>query len=288
MKRYLVPILAGLALLVGVPSAPAGTHERVGSRINVFLGSPTEFLAGEPFHVAQGWLLTPDSTDYDALGKYSFTLEVDGQPVGVDFVERSSDDGNMSRFWVFNFPAGLPAGTHTFVGRWWGPCQPLVDVGYDVGAPCTNPTEVRLIGNGLTLRVDFRRANLALGKTATASNEYPGHPASLAVDGDWWSYWNSGGFPPAWIEVDLGAVERVGEFDLGITQLPDCVTRHFVYGRATVADPYTLLQEFSGYTVDQQVLRHVSPTPHELRFVRVETISSCSWVGWRELEVYGP
>jgi len=136
--------------------------------------------------------------------------------------------------------------------------------------------------------VEFTRPNLALGKTVSAAHEYPGNPASLAVDGDWWSYWSSGGFPPQWIEVDLGAVERVSEIDLGITQLPDCVTRHLVYGRAAVADPYTLLHEFSGFTVDQQVLQHISTAPLELRFVRIETTSSCSWVGWRELEVYGP
>ena len=132
------------------------------------------------------------------------------------------------------------------------------------------------------------RPNLALGGAVTASGEYPGNPASLAVDGDWWSYWNSGWWPPQWIEVDLGSVRPVGEIDLGITQLPDCFTVHRLLGRATMSQPYTLLREFSGYTVDQQILRYISGTPQSLRFVRVETTASCSWVGWREIEVYAP
>jgi hypothetical protein len=53
-----------------------------------------------------------------------------------------------------------------------------------------------------------------------------------------------------------------------------------------VSDPYMLLQEFDAYTIDQQVLRYVAATPQQLRFVRVETVSSCSWVAWREIEVY--
>ena len=130
--------------------------------------------------------------------------------------------------------------------------------------------------------------NLALGKPVTASSEYPGNPPALAVDGDWFSYWSSGNFPPAWIEIDLGSVQRVDEIDLGITQLPDCATVHRVSGRAKTSQPYTLLREFNGFTVDQQILKYVANKPQRLRFVRVESTSSCSWVGWREVEVYGP
>lgn len=132
------------------------------------------------------------------------------------------------------------------------------------------------------------RTNIARGKLVTASNEYSGNPASLAVDGDWWSYWSSGDFPSQWIEVDLGSVQRVSEIDLGITQLPDCQTVHRVSGRAKTSQPYALLREFNGFTVDQQILQYVASKPQRMRFIRVDTMSSCSWVGWREIEVYGP
>jgi hypothetical protein len=138
-----------------------------------------------------------------------------------------------------------------------------------------------------SLTVEFVRTNLALGKSVSASGEYPGNPASLAVDGSWWSYWSSGSFPPGWIEVDLGAAVPIGEITLGITQFPDCVTMHRLSGRADAESPNVFLQEFAGFTVDQQLLRYVATEPTELRYVRVETTSSCSWVGWREIEIYG-
>jgi F5/8 type C domain len=139
-----------------------------------------------------------------------------------------------------------------------------------------------------SLTVEFVRTNLALGKAVSASGEYPGNPASLAVDGSWWSYWSAGNFPPQWIEVDLGAVLPVTEVDLGITQLPDCNTMHRLYARSSVAEAYVMLQEFNGFTVDQQTLTYAASEPTALRFVRIETTSSCSWVGWREIEVHGP
>ena len=63
------------------------------------------------------------------------------------------------------------------------------------------------------------RVDLALGKQVRASNETPENPAWLAVDGNWFSYWSSGNYPPQWIEVDLGAVASVGEIDLGMQRL---------------------------------------------------------------------
>ena len=277
-------------LLLAVPAAADSPKVPVGEKINVLLGSPTTFPAGTPFHIRHGWGLAPAD---QALGIWSFRLDVDGVPRDPDFVLRSTDPVPatgydypvLNRGWVFNFPEGM-YGTHTFTGHWIAPCGAAVsELGY--AGPCATPNEpVDTLTRSLT--VTFVRTNLALGKSVTASNEYPGNPASLAVDGNWWSYWNSGGFPPHWIEVDLGSVQSVGEVDLGITQLPDCSTVHLLYGRAAASDPYTLLQEFSGYTVDQQVLRYAATSPQQLRFVRVETTSSCSWVGWREIEVYGP
>jgi len=73
-----------------------------------------------------------------------------------------------------------------------------------------------------------------------------------------------------------------------VTQLPDSFTDHRLYGRANASEPYTLLAEFNGLTVDQQVLRYVAATRQQLRFIRVEKTGSASWVGWCEIEVYAP
>jgi hypothetical protein len=46
--------------------------------------------------------------------------------------------------------------------------------------------------------------------------------------------------------------------------------------------------EFNGFTVDGQVLEHKPGTAWtNVRYVRVETNASPSWVSWKEIEVYG-
>jgi hypothetical protein len=283
-----VPALLALVLAAG--PAAADPKEPVGDRISVFLGTPTSFAAGKPFHIRHGWGIGATEPP-ERAGLFGFRLDVDGVPRGADFVIRTTDPAPKTEFespvlnrsWVFNFPSGM-SGIHTFTGHWITPCDVAVaDYGY--AAPCPTP-HAPVVAFSRSLTVTFVRTNLALGKAVTASNEYPGNPASLAVDGSWWTYWNSGNFPPQWIEVDLGSVQPVGEIDLGITQLPDCATDHRLYGRASSSAPYTLLDEFNGFTVDQQVLQYTAATAQQVRFVRVETTSSCSWVAWRELEVY--
>jgi len=282
--------LAGLsAALVLTGVAPAAEPVPVGDRINVFAGTPTTYPAGQPFHIRHGWSVGitahPEQT-----GLWRFSLDVDGVPRAADDTDFNAepapttgfDAPRLNRGWIFNFPAGM-TGRHTFTGHWIGPCELAVESGYP--GPCNRPNEpVEALTRSLT--VDFVRTNLALGRPVTASREYPGSPASLAVDGSWWTYWNSGDFPPQWIEVDLESVQSVSEIDLGITQLPDSQTTHRIYGRASGSEPFQLLHEFSGFTVDQQVLQYLAGTPQQVRYIRVETTSSWSWVAWREIEVY--
>lgn len=292
MKKLVAIGAAVLALLAPAVATAAGDKEPVGDRINVLRGSPTTFPERTPFHIRHGWGIGATDPPTQA-GIYSFRLDVDGVARSPDFIVRTTDappvtayeSPLLNRGWVFNFPAGM-TGTHTFTGHWITPCSVAVDF-FGYAGPCPNPNRP-VDADTRTVTVDFVRPNLALARPVTASNEYPGSPASLAVDGNWWSYWNAGDFPPQWIEVDLGAAQPVGEIVLGITQLPDCATIHRVYGGASESQPLGFLHEFNGFTTDQQVLRYIPPTPQQLRFVRIETTSSCSWVGWREIEVYAP
>jgi hypothetical protein len=62
-----------------------------------------------------------------------------------------------------------------------------------------------------------------------------------------------------------------------------------VLGKARAGDPYQLLHEFAGLTMDYQWLDHSPPTPWEnVRFLRVKTTTSPSWVAWREIQVFPP
>ncbi len=131
-------------------------------------------------------------------------------------------------------------------------------------------------------------ANLALGQHATASASIAGSPPGAAVDGDYDTLWSAGSGPVQWIDVDLGGAHDVASIGLTVSQYPDGVTDHRVYGR-TKSGKLVLLHEFDGPTTDGQVLSYTPPQPWtDLTAIRVETRSSPSWVAWREIEVLAP
>jgi hypothetical protein len=130
--------------------------------------------------------------------------------------------------------------------------------------------------------------NLALGATATASVSLPGSPPGQAIDGDSDSIWNAGQGPPAWIEIDLGTAVKLREIRLLVAQDPPGETKHRVVGRATKDGTPIVLATLTGSTTGGQVLVvSVQANAPALRFVRVETSSTLSWVAWSEIEVVG-
>ena len=135
MQRLsVIAVLFTLAFAAVALPAGATSGEPVGPSINVLLGYPTTFAADTPFNIQHGWGL---ASNEDAVGKFSFALEVDGAYRKEDFVERTVTPGDpdlFSRIWAFNFPDGM-SGTHVFVGHWYAPC-------YATAGPCSNPNEV--------------------------------------------------------------------------------------------------------------------------------------------------
>jgi PASTA domain/F5/8 type C domain len=136
--------------------------------------------------------------------------------------------------------------------------------------------------------LDQPGANVALDKPATASAYAPDHPPHDAVDGNLFSYWSAFS-PPQWFEVDLLAPYPLNKIRLAITQLPDGFTVHRVLVKGPQpGDSYRELVQFSGGTVDQQVLEWsgAGSWVDGVQFVRIETSTSPSWVAWREVETY--
>jgi hypothetical protein len=63
-----------------------------------------------------------DSTTDDAIGRYVFTLDVDGAARAADFRTTGTlPDGQVQKWWYFNFPNGM-TGTHTLIGHHFAPC----------------------------------------------------------------------------------------------------------------------------------------------------------------------
>jgi hypothetical protein len=132
--------------------------------------------------------------------------------------------------------------------------------------------------------------NLALGRPVTAPASQPDAPPAAAVDGTWDTdlVWNAGDLPPQWIEVDLGDPATITGLRLVVAQYPSGQTLHRVTGRANDDGPEVSLHVFEEPTADAGVLAvTLDPPVPGIRFVRIETVASPSYVAWREIEVLG-
>lgn len=143
VRRLTVVFVALLALLVAsaLPVA-AGKPAPMGDQIDLINGVPTAFDAGEPFHIQHGWFFPrEEASSLVPRGRFGFALTVDGTARPADFRTVTGGPVGTKRMWVHNFPAGLPAGDHSFDGWWLTPCQYAVDWGFYPG-PCASPTEM--------------------------------------------------------------------------------------------------------------------------------------------------
>ncbi|AST29510.1 discoidin domain-containing protein [Ralstonia pseudosolanacearum] len=124
-----------------------------------------------------------------------------------------------------------------------------------------------------------------LPTAVTASGYYSSNVPGQAVDGKNDTSWTATD-APQWIEVDLGAVVPLKKMRLLTSQSPAGQTTHVVTAD-TAAAPTNVLQTFSGNTTDNQWLEASRETaPVNVRYVRIQTTSSPSWVSWHELEFY--
>ncbi len=123
----------------------------------------------------------------------------------------------------------------------------------------------------------------AVGVTASASHPTAG--PQYATDGNLSSAWVVDGFAPQWIQLDLGQSANLSQVRLSVQQDPAGQTVHEVWGGATPGS-LTLLGTLSGYTQSGQWLE-LTTTAQNVRYVRVVTTGSPSWVAWNEVEVYG-
>jgi Dipeptidyl peptidase IV (DPP IV) N-terminal region/RTX calcium-binding nonapeptide repeat (4 copies)/WD40-like Beta Propeller Repeat len=133
--------------------------------------------------------------------------------------------------------------------------------------------------------------DLATWRPTTADAAEPTNPPVRAVDGRIDDWWNSGGYPSHWIEVDLQQPTAIARLQLVSPELPSGASI-LVLGRANADDPLHLLHVFSGPTADLQELDYAPKVPWRgVRFLRLEVPvanAPLPWISWREIEVYGP
>ena len=118
MRRFLVVAGCIAAVLVAALPAAANSKPTTGPPIPLGPAGPTAFAADTAFFVEHGFECTlGDATcmqsQLTANAEFDLYLDGDLQPstVDVDLI-----DGTLVRRHLTNYPSGLPAGVHTFVG----------------------------------------------------------------------------------------------------------------------------------------------------------------------------
>jgi hypothetical protein len=134
----------------------------------------------------------------------------------------------------------------------------------------------------------FFETNLALGAEVRASGVLSGEPPENAVNGQTSDRWGAGAPPTQWIEIDLGSPKVVGRIRMTTSQSPPGRTVHQLWVGPS-REALTLVHAFDEHTEDMQSLVFEPEAALEqVRFLRVVTTLSPSWVGWREIEVLTP
>lgn len=125
---------------------------------------------------------------------------------------------------------------------------------------------------------------IIIPKSARASNSTAVDLPSRSIDGDATTHWSAGGPAPQWIEFDLGEPQAISRIDLNVAQTPSGNTTHEVFGGLS-PDKLRLLCSSEHNTDDGQWIKLSCPSEN-IRYLRVVTEKSPSWVAWREIEVY--
>ncbi len=127
--------------------------------------------------------------------------------------------------------------------------------------------------------------NLAFNAAVTASLSLPNEPPALAVDEKADTQWGAGADAPQWIQIDLGEEVTVTTIRLLVAQYPAGDTVHEIRVRND-ATPFEAVHIFNESTSGDRWLTFTPDAPLEnVRYVRIYTLSSPSWVAWKAIEV---
>lgn len=89
--------------------------------------------------------------------------------------------------------------------------------------------------------------NLCIGATASASGNYGSNVASLAIDGNPTTYWESSlGGAPSWLKVDLGAEHVARSMVIKSTEYPDEVPKDFVLQGSNDDSAWIVVDSYAG------------------------------------------
>lgn len=146
--------------------------------------------------------------------------------------------------------------------------------------------EYRCIGTYITRGSWCDDTIISTNKLVSSSRQTAS--AQLTVNSNLNDSWNSRGFAPQWITVDLKNEYPVTRIRLHVEQSPKGNTIHEIWVAGN-DQRYQKVTTISGETQSGQLLEHIfAPKRDAIRYVKIQTISSPSWVAWREIQIFGP
>ncbi len=138
----------------------------------------------------------------------------------------------------------------------------------------------------------FLGSPISLLATVTASNFYSGS-GSATSQGDnlvnrttGGGGLNTGGFAPQYVQLELPGLYNISSIYLQVGQLPNGITRHQLSVGSSLSN-LSIVTDMNNYTsADQWLNLTYSPALTNIRYLRLDTITSPSWVGWTKFIVY--
>lgn len=130
--------------------------------------------------------------------------------------------------------------------------------------------------------------NIALGKPVTGSSPgWGGTVLSNAIDGSCSTSWNSGWYAPQFIQVDLLSTYTINNINIMFDMTPNGNVNHQILTSPDMVT-WTVVDVITGfYTTGQLIDRCYSSAPlTNVRGVRINSVSSPSWIAIYEMGVY--
>lgn len=139
----------------------------------------------------------------------------------------------------------------------------------------------------VTIFLSFTRPSSAAPLTPTAVRVSNGSSsAPYAIDGNLNTSWEAGSGAPQWVVIDLGQPRTINRLILHIAQSPAGRTIHTIEGGSTDSS-LNYIQRIDSITSRDRPLDLplLSPLPN-IRYLKITTTLSPSWISWKEIEVY--
>lgn len=164
-----------------------------------------------------------------------------------------------------------------------------------IGGGCSLPAPAEPTPHSLPATPNFQQMEIIVPPASapdlepvsiTASAFLPESPPAYAMDGDPETIWNSGGGPEQWILFDMGKPLSLSAIRLFVSQYPEGESVHQIWVGPDTASLFQVY-EFASFTKDSDVLEFIPDGPMvNVRFIKILTTQSSSWVAWREIEIH--